>query len=520
MVSGAGGGALRPVLGDQCSRALPSLRGLDPERDTVLLAEVRSECTYVKHHKQKIVLVLSAMRHFARALAARGVRVRYVRLDDPDNTGSLGGEVLRAAAALGSSEVVCTHPGEWRLLEDMRGWEGATGVPVNIVEDDRFLCELPRFRAWIAGERQPRMEFFYREMRRAHGILLDDQGGPEGGQWNYDADNRAPLRGGVRGPARPVFAPDDITRGVMALVEARFPDHFGDVDGFGWPVTAADARAALEDFVRRRLARFGQHQDVMARGEPTLFHALVSTSLNTGLLDPLETCQAAEEAYRAGEAPLSAAEGFVRQVLGWREYVRGIYWSQGPGYGGLNALAATRPLPRFYWSGETRMNCVRQVVEQTRDLAYAHHIQRLMVTGNLALLMGLSPTEVNEWYMVVFADAYEWVELPNVHGVAIHADGGLMASKPYAASGAYIDRMSDYCGGCHYDVKDAVGERSCPFNSLYWDFVARHAERFESNQRMRVAVRNMERMRPERLAAVRARAAAVLGMVEAGGEGL
>ena len=510
-------GTLRPVLGDQCSRGLASLRDLDPARDTVLLAEVQAECTYVRHHKQKIVLVLSAMRHFARALEARGVRVRHVRLDDPDNTGSLAGEVSRAVAALRPGRIECTHPGEWRVLEDMRGWALATGLEVEIREDDRFLCPLPRFRAWVDGRRELRMEFFYREMRREHGLLLDADGKPEGGQWNYDVDNRAPLRGGVRAPEPPAFSPDAVTREVMALVEARFPDHFGTLERFGWPVTAADARAMLDDFVRYRLAGFGRHQDVMAAGEPTLFHALVSTSLNCGLLEPLEVCRAAETAYRAGAAPLNAVEGFIRQVLGWREYVRGIYWSQGPQYGALNALGATRPLPWFYWSGETRMNCVRAVVEQTRDFAYAHHIQRLMVTGNLALLMGLSPPEVNEWYMVVFADAYEWVELPNVHGMAIHADGGLMASKPYAASGAYINRMSDYCGSCHYDVKDATGERSCPFNSLYWDFVARHAERFAANNRMSMVVRNLERMAPEKRAAVQARATAVLGMVEAGG---
>jgi deoxyribodipyrimidine photolyase-related protein len=271
-------------------------------------------------------------------------------------------------------------------------------------------------------------------------------------------------------------------------------------------VTAEEARLALTDFCVARLPEFGAHQDLMATDEPFLYHAMVSTSLNIGLLTPMEVVRAAEAAYAAGRVPLAAAEGFIRQILGWREYVRGIYWTKMPAYARLNALEATRPLPWFYWSGETRMNCVAQVIAQTRDHAYAHHIQRLMVTGNLALIAGFDPAEVNEWYMVVFADAFEWVELPNTSGMAIHADGGLMGSKPYAASGAYINRMSDYCRRCHYDVRDATGERGCPFNALYWDFVARHRDRFARNPRMAPVIRTLERMDPARVTALRGRA--------------
>ncbi|TPG57530.1 cryptochrome/photolyase family protein [Roseomonas nepalensis] len=507
-------GALRLVLGDQLSESLASLRDLDPSADTVLLAEVMAECTYVRHHKQKIVLVLSAMRHFAGALAALGLRVRHVRLDDPANTGSLEGEVLRAARDLRPSRIVVTHPGEWRLLEAMQGWEEAAGVPVDILEDDRFLCSLPEFRRWAGEKRNLRMEFFYRAMRRTHGVLMEADGTPLGGAWNFDRENRAPLRRLPPVPPRPAVAPDAVTREVMDLVERFFPDHFGTLEGFGWPVTRAEAVRALEDFVARRFPGFGLHQDQMASGEPFLFHALVSTSLNLGLLLPWEVVAAAEAAYRAGHIPLAAAEGFVRQVLGWREYVRGVYWSRMPAYRSLNALAAERPLPGFYWTGETRMNCVRQVVRQTRDHAYAHHIQRLMVTGNLALLAGLAPEAVNEWYLIVFADAYEWVELPNVQGMALHADGGIMGSKPYAASGAYINRMSDYCRGCAYDVRDAAGEGACPFNSLYWDFLARHRDRFAANPRLRPSIHALERMPPERLSAIRARAARWLEALE------
>ncbi len=497
------------MLGDQLSRGLSALADLDPARDVVLLAEVMGECTYVPHHPQKIVLVLSAMRHFSRALAARGVRVDHVALDDPANTGTLSGEVARAVARHRPARIVATHPGEWRVLQAMQGWEGETGIPVEIRDDDRFLCDLGWFRRWAHGKKQLRMEFFYREMRRATGLLMEGEV-PAGGAWNFDAENRKALPKGLSPPAPLRFAPDAITRAVMDLVAARFPTHFGGLDGFAWPVTAQDARAALDDFITHRLAAFGDYQDAMATREPTLFHALVSTSLNIGLLSPRECCEAAEAAWREGRAPLNAVEGFIRQILGWREYVRGIYWLRMPGYAALNALGATRPLPWFYWSGETAMNCIAQVVRQTREIAYAHHIQRLMVTGNFALLAGLDPAQVNAWYLAVYADAFEWVELPNTHGMAIHADGGVMASKPYAASGAYINRMSDYCRGCRYDVKASTGPRACPFNALYWDFIARHASRFAVNPRMAMPLRTLERMDPARVAALRAQAAEFL----------
>jgi deoxyribodipyrimidine photolyase-related protein len=300
----------------------------------------------------------------------------------------------------------------------------------------------------------------------------------------------------------------------MALVADRFGAHFGDVEGFAWPVTAKDATAALDAFIADRLPLFGDYQDAMAAGQPTMFHALVSTSINIGLLDPMAACRAAERAWQEGRAPLNAVEGFIRQILGWREYVRGIYWHLMPGYAQGNALDAHRPLPGFYWGAPTTMRCVEQTVAQTRDLAYAHHIQRLMVTGNFALLAGIAPAEINAWYLAVYADAFDWVELPNTHGMAIHADGGVMASKPYAASGAYINRMSDYCGGCAHDVKQATGPRACPFNFLYWDFMARHADRFAKNPRMAMPLRTLAKMDPKKVAAMRADAARFLATLD------
>jgi len=509
---------LRVVLGDQCSAGLSALEGLDAARDVVVMAEVLAECTYVRHHKQKTVLVLSAMRHFAEALRARGITVAYSRLDDPENTQTLAGEVARAATAHGATRIVCTHPGEFRVLRDMQAWQDATGLPVEVREDTRFLCSLDRFRAWAGEKKQLRMEYFYREMRRATGLLMTAPDEPAGGQWNYDAENRAALPADLTPPRPRRFAPDAVTQQVIALVEREFPDHFGTTGQFHWPVTAEQAEQALADFVAHRLPRYGDYQDAMAKGEATLFHALVGAALNCGLLDPMVACRAAEAAYRSGHAPLNAVEGFIRQILGWREYVRGIYWLKMPAYRETNALEAHRKLPWLYWSGETDMACMAAAIGQTRDLAYAHHIQRLMVTGNFALLAGIEPAEVNDWYMVVYADAYEWVELPNVHGMALHADGGVMASKPYAASGAYINRMSDYCRGCAYDVKRPTGEGACPFNYLYWDFMARHATRFAKNMRMAMPLRTLAKMDPNKVATMRAQATKFLDALEAGAE--
>jgi deoxyribodipyrimidine photolyase-related protein len=505
---------LRMVLGDQLTHGAGALAGMGAG-DVVLMAEVLGECAYVKHHKKKIVLVLAAMRHFAAELEARGTRVDYVRLDDPDNTHSLGGEVARAARRHAARRVVVMEAGEWRLAEEMRHWHEALGCDVDILDDTRFFVRKRDFFAWARDRRGLRMEFFYRDMRRQTGLLMQD-GAPAGGKWNFDHENRKRLPAGVVPPPVPRFPPDAVTRAVIALVAERFADHFGDLEGFSLPVTAAQAEAALADFIAHRLAQFGDWQDAMKTGAPNLFHSLISTSLNIGLLDARQICGAAEAACLAGGARLNAVEGFIRQILGWREFIRGVYWLHMPDYAGGNALAARRKLPWFYWSGETRMNCLRQAIGDTRAHAYAHHIQRLMVTGNFALLAGLDPDEVDEWYMIVYADAYEWVEMPNTRGMALFADGGIVGSKPYAASGAYIDRMSDYCKSCAYDVKDAVGERACPFNFLYWDFMSRHADRFAANQRMAMPLRNLVRMDTAKKAAMRRNADKFLRRMESG----
>ncbi len=496
-------GALRLVLGDQLSRDLSALRGIDREADVVLLAEVQEEATYVRHHPKKIAFVLAAMRHFAAELVAGGGRVDYVRLDDAENTGSFTGEIERAVARHAPERIVVTEPGEHRVRAMMDGWAERFDVPFEIRADDRFVCSLGDFARWAEGRKQLRMEYFYREMRQRTGLLMTASGEPEGGRWNFDVENRKPPADGLAstGPMR--FTPDDVTGEVLALVGARFGDHFGDLEPFWFAVTRAQAKRALAHFVAKSLPRFGDYQDAMIDGEDWLFHSVLSVYLNAGLLLPLEVCAAAERAYREGHAPLNAVEGFIRQIIGWREYVRGIYWRYMPEYAERNALAATRPLPAFYWTGETEMRCLAKVVDQTRREAHSHHIQRLMVTGNFALLAGVRPAEVCEWYLAVYADAYEWVELPNTLGMALYGDGGVMGSKPYAASGAYIDRMSDFCRSCRYDVKKKNGADACPFNYLYWNFVLENEQRLERNPRVQPVLRTLKRMKPEKIEAVR-----------------
>jgi deoxyribodipyrimidine photolyase-related protein len=501
--------ALIPVLGDQLSAGLASLRAGDMARDVVLMVEVAEEATYVRHHKQKIVLVLAAMRHFATELRAAGWRVDYARLDEADNTGSFAGEVERAARRHSPERILVTEPGEWRVLKSMEGWSEATGLPVEILPDDRFACSREEFVAWAKDRKSLTMEFFYREMRRKTGLLMDHDR-PEGGRWNFDAENRKPAERDLFMPKPERFRPDDATREVMALVGERFADHFGDLEPFGWAVTRAQALKALDAFVDKALPRFGDYQDAMLRDEDFLYHAVLSPYINIGLLDPLEVCRRIEDAWRAGGVPINAAEGFIRQIIGWREYVRGVYWLKMPDYAGMNALEARRDLPWFYWSGETDMACMAAAIGTTKRNAYAHHIQRLMVTGTFALLAGIEPRQIHEWYLVVYADAFEWVELPNVIGMSQFADGGILGTKPYAASGAYIDRMSDYCGTCPYDVKKRIGNDACPFNALYWDFLARNADSLKGNRRLAMSYRNWQRMDDDTKRALRNQAAGFL----------
>jgi deoxyribodipyrimidine photolyase-related protein len=491
------------VLGDQLDRRSAAFDGFDPAHDAVFMAEAIEESTAAWSSKPRTAMFLAAMRHFAQQAADDGFRVWYNRLDDPACAASLGEALSQATTVLEPQSVSMVTPGEWRLRETFAAHAAA---PV-LLEDRHFLCSGDDFERHAKGRKQLRMEFFYREMRARHSVLMQD-GGPAGGQWNFDVENRKSFpASGPRGVPSPVqFPPDAITREVIALLDQRLAAHPGALDRFAWPVTRADALSALEAFIEQRLPLFGDHQDAMWTGEPWLYHAHLSAAMNLKLLDPREVIAAAERAWRAGRVPLPAAEGFIRQVLGWREYVRGIYWRTMPGYLDLNALDARQPLPAFYWNGETPMACLRESIGQTLALGYAHHIQRLMVTGLYALLLGVDPKAVHRWYLAVYVDAIEWVELPNTLGMALHADGGVMASKPYAATGRYIDRMSNYCKGCRFDPAAASGKDACPFTTLYWDFLLRHRPRLARNNRMALQLKNVDRIGPEARAAIEARA--------------
>lgn len=506
---------LRPVLGDQLALSLASLRGADRTRDVVVMVEVADEATYAPHHPKKIAFILAAMRAFAKELRENGWRVDYVRLDDRENTGSFDGEILRAMARHTPEAVVLTEASEWRVLEMQRRWVDTLDVPVRLLEDDRFVCSRAEFAAWADGRKQMRMEHFYRLMRRRTGLLMEEDQ-PAGGQWNYDADNRKPAARDLFMPRPPRFVPDVETQAVLDLVDARFSHHFGDLRPFWFAVTRQQAQAARDHFMTACLSRFGEVQDAMLAGEPFLFHAVLSLYLNVGLLDPLDLCRRAEAEWRAGRAPLNSVEGFIRQIIGWREFVRGVYWQSMPGYTALNHFGATRPLPALYWTGQTRMACMADTIAQTRREAYAHHIQRLMVTGNFALIAGIDPFQVHEWYLAVYADAFEWVEAPNTIGMSQFADGGALASKPYAASGAYINRMSDHCKGCAYAVTQKTGPGACPFNPLYWDFMDRNRASLARNPRLGPVYRTWDTLGQTRQAEIRADAARVLDLLAKG----
>ena len=496
--------SLRLILGDQLSHSISSLRDAS-EDDVILMAEVKEEATYVRHHKKKIAFLFSAMRHFAAELEDKGNKVKYIRFNNPHNSGSLQGEVKRLLQQEKFAEVVITEPGEYRLLQAMRGWEKEFSCTVKLLPDDRFIASHDEFADWAEGRKELIMEYWYRLIRKKTGLLMEGDK-PLGGKWNFDKENRKPLKQKPDSSAPMHFQPDAITTEVLALVERHFPDHFGDLEPFWYAVTSKQAKQAFTHFVKHNLPRFGDYQDAMLSDQPFNYHSVVAQYLNCGLLDPVDICEQVEAAYHDGHAPLNAVEGFIRQVIGWREYVRGVYWYYMPDYAERNALATDRPLPDFYWDADTDMHCMAQVIGMTREHAYSHHIQRLMITGNFANLAGLDVKQVCDWYLAVYADAYEWVELPNTLGMALYGDNGIVGTKPYVSSGAYINRMSNFCKDCKYDVKQRTGDDACPFTLLYWDYLLRHEQRFKSNRRMAMPYRNLQRFSDDEKKAIRKQA--------------
>ena len=502
------------VLGDQLDLDAAGFDGFDADVDATWMAEVAEESTHVWSSKPRTVMFLSAMRHFALALQATGRPLHYTRLDAPGNGGSLGAQLQADILRLKPARLVMTAPGDWRVLRAIEAVAAANQLPLEIREDRHFFSSIHEFAAHAKGRKSLRMEYFYREQRKRHRVLMQDDGQgdqPVGGVWNFDADNREAFGAAGPGsvPPRTTFEPDAVTREVIALVETRFADHPGRLESFAWPVTRTQALQSLQAFIQERLPLFGRYQDAMWPGDPWLHHSHLSAALNLKLLNPREVVAAAEASHRDGHAPLASVEGFIRQILGWREYVRGIYWTQMPSYAERNALDAQQELPAWYWTGQTDMACLRDAITQTLQHGYAHHIQRLMVTGLYALMLGVRPQQVHEWYLSVYVDAVEWVELPNTLGMSQYADGGVMGSKPYIATGKYIQRMSPHCKGCRYDPAQRSGDSACPFTTLYWDFLMRHESTLAKNPRMALQVKNLARLTDAQKQAVDERAAAI-----------
>ena len=502
---------LIPVLGDQLSLTNPALRDIDKNDCIVVMAEVLEESQHVWSTRMRSAVFLSAMRHFAQELIAAGWRVEYHAL------GTHSFDSLTAAwrAAIKKHKPallrVC-EPGDWRVEQMIKASATNAEIPLQLLLDDHFLISRPEFAQWAGKSKFLRMEMFYRLMRKRLNVLMQADGEPEAGQWNFDEDNRSSF--GKKGPQDlPIakrFTPDKITKQVIEDLNTHIPDQPGQSDAFDWPVTRTQALEALDNFIEQRLARFGPTQDAMWAGEPFLFHSLISVGLNLKLINPREVIQRAVEAYQQGRADIASVEGFIRQILGWREFMRGVYWLDMPAMKEANHFGFTRNLPKWYWTGKTDMQCMRDAIGQTLKHGYAHHIQRLMVTGNFGLLAGIEPQQVCDWYLAVYVDAIEWVELPNTAGMALFANGGRFTTKPYIASGAYIKRMSNYCTGCKYDPATRVGDTACPVTTLYWAFLDTHAKQMNANPRAALMMKNYQRLSVDEVAAIRVQAADTL----------
>jgi deoxyribodipyrimidine photolyase-related protein len=503
------------VLGDQLTRSVGPLAHAEPEETTVLMIESAGLASAIPHHKQKLVLVFSAMRHFAEGLQADGFRVDYRQASD------FGTGVAEHLLETGADRLTVMAPTDHGYLERLRAATVGGGAELVVVPNELWLTSEEEFDAWADGRKTLRLEYFYRAVRKKLGWLMDGDE-PRGGRWNFDADNRRTPEPGHRFPGSVSFAPDAQTREVIDMVEARWPEHFGTTEGFGWPVTRGQALEALDDFLRHRLTDFGPFEDAMVESEPVLYHSLLSVPLNLGLLHPREVCERALAfaADPAHDVPLQSIEGFIRQILGWREFIRHVYRRLMPDLREANALGHDLPLPEAYWGARTGMRCVGQAVQQLQATGHTHHIQRLMVLGNFALVARVDPRELNDWFLACYVDALDWVVTPNVMGMSQFADLGSFTSKPYAASGKYVDRMSDHCARCSFDPRKTVGDDACPLNALYWDFIDHHAERWRENPRMALMVRNWERRAPEARAEILAKAASIRERLAPGADGV
>ncbi len=488
------------VLGDQLNQDSAAFDGFDKSQDAVWMAEVEEEATHVWCHKLRIAFFFSAMRHFRDQLLEKGISVDYHQMTryPAEDSGRSLAEVLRNSVnRMRPEKLVVVMPGDCRVLKSLQQQEEALRIELDVRPDNHFYCGTAEFRRFAEGKKRLLLELFYRYMRRKHRVLLADGGAPVGGRWNFDKENRRSFGRGGPGkvPSPRAFPPDKVTREVIQTVRKRFDKHPGDLSHFDLPVTHDEAQSMLDHFIDTSLPNFGTYEDAMWTDQPFLYHSRLSTSLNVKLLDPRPCIEAAVAAYGDGRATINNVEGFVRQILGWREYIRGVYWLYMPGYQDMNHLGHELDVPSFFWDGNTDMECVRQTMRHVLRYGYSHHIHRLMVMGLLALLLGVHPRKFHQWHMAMYVDAIDWVSLPNALGMSQYGDGGIVGTKPYCASGSYINRMSNFCGHCRYDYRETTGDRACPFSTLYWEFLDRHHERFKYNPRLRLQIRGLEKKR-------------------------
>ncbi|WP_263081314.1 cryptochrome/photolyase family protein [Endozoicomonas sp. Mp262] len=501
---------LRLILGDQLN-ASHSWFSKKDKRCLYLVAELKQETDYVCHHIQKICSFFLAMKQFADALAKSGHHVHHMTLDDTAAFKDLPELIQHFVAKYGVARFEYQHPDEYRLKTQLEQLTLGKDVTVTACDTEHFLVPFSELAHYFPAGKPGRMESFYRKMRKRFDILIED-GKPVGERWNFDADNRQKLKADA---LEDIPEPLLFTNKVKEVLERVHRHHirsFGHTaESILWPVTRKQGLQLLQYFCQHCLPCFGRYQDAMtgnSRHQWSLYHSRLSFALNTKMLHPMQVIQAVLSAWQSSKETISLAqvEGFIRQILGWREYIRGVYWSNMPAYSNCNALQASGDLPDFFWTGNTRMACMKQAISQSLEFAYAHHIQRLMVTGNYCLLAGINPDQVDQWYLGIYVDAIEWVELPNTRGMSQFADGGLVASKPYAASGNYINKMSDYCSGCYYQVKDKTSAKSCPLNSLYWHFMSLHRKRLEKNPRVALVYKNWDKLGKDEKSAILKRA--------------
>ena len=490
------------ILKDQLSLNISSLKNCDKKNDIIFIPEIMEDFCKPKHHKKKIVFQLASMRNFASKLQNKGYNVHYLKIDDESNSQNLNSELIKFSKLNDVDNIKLTYPSEFHKLNQLSKLKNEN-LNLLYFEDTRFLCSIEEFKDYAESKKKLIMENFYRYMRIKHKILVNDKNKPIGEKWNFDKENRKPPKSGLKIPTNYQVKTDSLTNDIIILVDKLFNDHFGDIKPFYLATTSEDAEKILNDFLINRFENFGAYQDAMIENEDFMFHSHISFYLNNGLLDPLDTIKKAESFYFKKNINLNSVEGFIRQILGWREYVRGIYWLNMPNYKNLNFLNADNKLPNFFWEGNSKMKCIDEAVRNTKENAYAHHIQRLMVLGNYALITSINPEEVNEWYLVVYADAYEWVELPNVSGMILFADGGILGTKPYAASGSYINKMSNYCKNCSYKVSLKNGPNACPFNYLYWNFLIKNKDLLSKNQRMSMIYNVLAKFDKEKLDSIK-----------------